>query len=54
MDYDDLVEAQDHRVPPLKKMIKFLRTESLLTAELERQIFELYKTSSGAVHSEIL
>jgi len=54
MDYDELVEAQDRRVPPLKKMIKFLRTESLLTAELERQIFELYKTSSGAVHSEIL
>jgi hypothetical protein len=54
VDYNDLVESQDHRIPSLKKMIKFLRTESLLTAELERQIFELYKTLSGAVHSEIL
>ena len=54
MDYYDLVEAQDHRVPNLKKMIIFLRTENLLTAEMERQTFELYKTLSGAVHSEVL
>lgn len=54
IDYDDLVESENHRIPEFKNLIKFLRTENLLTAEMERQLFELYKTLSQAVHSEIL
>jgi len=52
-DYYDLLESQDHRIPALKQMIISLRTEKLLTDQLEEQIFKLYKFLSKAVHSEI-
>jgi len=53
MDYNDLIEANDQRTPPIKDIIKFLRKENLLTSEMERKIFDLYKTLSGAAHSEV-
>ena len=53
MDYHDVLEADEHRIPPVKDIIRFLRKENLLTPEMERKIFELYKTLSSAVHSEI-
>lgn len=53
MDYDDLLEAEDQRIPPIKEIIRFLRTENLLIPEKERQVFDLYKKLSGAVHSEV-
>jgi hypothetical protein len=54
MGYDNLMESEDRRIPNFRNLIKLLRTENLLTAEMERQLFELYKILSGAVHSEIL
>jgi hypothetical protein len=53
MDYHDVLESDDHRIPPVKEIIRFLRKENLLTPEMERKIFDLYKTLSGAVHSEV-
>jgi len=53
MDYHDVLDSDDHRIPPVKDLIRFLRTENLLTREMERKIFDLYKTLSGAAHSEV-
>lgn len=53
IDYEDLLSLDEHKVPILKDIIRFLRTENLLSADVERQIFTLYKSLSGAVHSEI-
>ena len=53
-DYFDLIETTDYRVPAIKEMIIFLRSENLFIGDLEREIFELYKILSGAVHSEII
>ncbi|MCW3109866.1 MAG: hypothetical protein JWQ09_4372 [Segetibacter sp.] len=53
LDFEDLLEDTDKRIPPLRQLIIFLRSEELLTAQLEQQIFDAYKFLSGAVHSEI-
>lgn len=57
LDFNDLAESIDFRMPSLRygrnSLLNFLKENSIVDPGLEKEIIVLYKTLSGAVHSEI-
>jgi hypothetical protein len=53
LDHEDLREVMKQKHPAIKEIIVNLRQFGLLTNKMEQQYFDLYRSLSLAVHSEV-